>query len=280
MGTEKIQVLPILPLKSAVLFPGLLMPLSVGRAASIKAVEAALKTEEKEIVVVAQRSPDTDEPLQDHLYTIGTKAVIRKISRSNAELIELLVLGSERVVITRLSVEEDVVKAKVRPLPLPEDRGTEVEALQGALFELATKAISLAQAAQTPAEINQMLMGSADDPLRLAYLLASMFSLDTAKEQELLEAETTVDALRLMHKYLAHEVQVLEIRAKIASDARSEMGKEQREYMLRQQMRAIQSELGEKNSDQEEVAQLREKLEKTELPEDVKKEAKRELTRL
>jgi ATP-dependent Lon protease len=280
MGTDRIQVLPVLPLKSAVLFPGLLMPLSVGRAASMKAVESALKSEEKEIVVVAQRSPDTDEPGQDDLYTIGTKATIRKISRPSGELMELLVLGSERVVITRITVEDGIMRAKVRPLPLPQDRGTEVEALQGALFELAMKAISLAQSAQTPAEINQMLAGSAEDPIRLAYLLASMFSLDTAKEQELLEAETTVDTLRLMHKYLAHEVQVLEIRAKIASDARSEMGKEQREYMLRQQLRAIQQELGEKNSDQEEIAQLREKLEKAELPEDVKKEATRELKRL
>ena len=280
MGTDRIQVLPVLPLKSAVLFPGLLMPLSVGRAASIKAVESALKSEEKEIVVVAQRSPDSDEPGQDDLYTIGTKATIRKISRPSGELMELLVLGSERVVITRVTVEDGIMRAKVRPLPLPQDRGTEVEALQGALFELAMKAISLAQSAQTPAEINQMLAGSAEDPIRLAYLLASMFSLDTAKEQELLEAETTVDTLRLMHKYLAHEVQVLEIRAKIASDARSVMGKEQREYMLRQQLRAIQQELGEKNSDQEEIAQLREKLEKAELPEDVKKEATRELKRL
>jgi ATP-dependent Lon protease len=256
------------------------MPLSVGRAASVKAVDAALKTEEKEIVVVAQRSPETDEPTQDDLYTIGTKATIRKIARHSSEHNELLVLGSERVVITRVTNEDGILMAKIRPLPLPEDRGTEVEALQGALFELAMKAISLAQSAQSPSEVSAMLESANGDPVRLAYLLASMFSLDIAKEQELLAAQTTVDTLRLMHKYLAHEVQVLEIRAKIASDARSEMGKEQRDYMLRQQLRAIQQELGDKNSDQEEVGQLREKLEKAELPEDVKKEAKRELSRL
>jgi ATP-dependent Lon protease len=281
MATEKIQVLPVLPLKSAVLFPGLLMPLSVGRTASIKAVEAALKSEEKEIVVVAQRSPDTDEPTQDELYTIGTKAAIRKISRPSGELMELLVLGSERVVLTRVTVEEGgVLKAKVRTLPALEDRGAEVEALQGALLELAMKAITLAQSSQSPAEVSQMLSGASEDPVRLAYLLASMFSLETVKEQELLGAESAVDTLRLMHKHMAHEVQVLEIRAKIASDARSEMSKEQRDYMLRQQLRAIQQELGEKNSDQDEVAQLREKLEKAALPEEVKKEATRELTRL
>ncbi|MBS1831571.1 MAG: endopeptidase La [Acidobacteria bacterium] len=281
MGTDKVQILPILPLKSAVLFPGLLMPLSVGRDASIKAVEAALKTEEKEILVVAQRSPETDEPGQDDLYTIGTKATIRKISRPNSELIELLVMGTERVVITRVSREEGLLRAKVRPLPAPQDRGTEVEALQGALFELAMKAIALAQSAQTPAEVSQMLQGgSSEEPVRLAYLLASMFSIDVAKEQALLESETTVDALRLMHKYLSHEVQVLEIRARINTEARSEINKDQREYMLRQQMRAIQQELGEKGSDQDEIQQLREKLEKADLPEEVAKEAKRELSRL
>ncbi|BDC50343.1 Lon protease [Bryobacterales bacterium F-183] len=280
MGTDKVQILPILPLKSAVLFPGLLMPLSVGRDASIKAVEAALKTEEKEILVVAQRSPETDEPGQDELYTIGTKATIRKISRPNSELIELLVMGTERVVITRVTREEGLLRAKVRPLPAPQDRGTEVEALQGALFELAMKAIALAQSAQTPAEVSQMLHGSSDEPVRLAYLLASMFSIDVPKEQELLESETTVDALRLMHKYLSHEVQVLEIRAKINTEARTEMNKDQREYMLRQQMRAIQQELGEKGNDQDEIQQIREKLEKADLPEDVAKEAKRELSRL
>jgi len=280
MGNDRIQILPILPLKSAVLFPGLLMPLSVGRPASIKAVDAALKTEEKEIIVVAQRSPETDEPAQDDLYTIGTKATIRKISRPSSDQMELLVLGSERVVITRVTIEDGMIKAKIHPLPLPEDRGTEVEALQGVLFELAMKAISLAQSAQSPAEISTMLESANGDPVRLAYLLASMFSLDIAKEQELLAAQTTVDTLRLMHKYLAHEVQVLEIRAKIASDARSEIGKEQRDYMLRQQMRAIQTELGDKNNDQDEIGQLREKLEKAELPEDIKKEAKRELSRL
>ena len=97
-----------------------------------------------------------------------------------------------------------------------------------------------------------MLAGS-EDPLRLAYLLASVFSLDAAREQKLLEAETRVDALRLIHAYLAHEIQVLELRQKIATTARDEMSKEQREYLLRQQMRAIQQELGEKSRTKAEV---------------------------
>ena len=127
--------------------------------------------------------------------------------------------------------------------------------------------------------MTRMLAGS-EDPLRLAYLLASIFSLDIAKEQKLLEAETRVDALRLIHSYLAHELQVLELRQKIASTARDEMGKEQREYLLRQQLRAIQQELGEKDSEKAEIELLRERFEKAELPEEAKKEVERELARL
>ena len=124
-----------------------------------------------------------------------------------------------------------------------------------------------------------MLSGN-DDPLRLAYLLASIFSLDIEREQKLLEAETRVDALRLIHSYLAHELQVLELRQKIASNARDEMSKEQREYLLRQQLRAIQQELGEKDGEKAEVDMLRERFEKAELPEEARKEFRRELGRL
>jgi ATP-dependent Lon protease len=104
--------------------------------------------------------------------------------------------------------------------------------------------------------------------------------MDLAKEQSILEAPTRADALRLMHSYLTHEVQVLELKTKIATNARNEMSKEQREYLLRQQMRAIQQELGEKNPEQAEVDLLREQLEKTDLPEEVRKEVERELSRL
>jgi ATP-dependent Lon protease len=256
----------------------LLLPLSVGRDSSLRAVEAALKTEEKEIILVAQRDPQVESPQQDDLYTIGTKAVIRKSSRPNEAMMEILVLGIERVVISKLERTEPYLAAKFRLLPLPEDTGSEVEALSGALLELAAKAIALSQP-QSAAELTRMLAGS-DDPLRLAYLLASVFSLDVAREQQLLEAETRVDALRLMHSFLSHELQVLELRQKIASSARDEMSKEQRDYLLRQQLRAIQQELGEKDGEKAEVEMLRERFEKANLPEEAKKEVERELGRL
>jgi ATP-dependent Lon protease len=278
MGNNDFQVLPALPLKNTILFPGLLLPLSVGRESSLEAVHAALNTEAKEIILIAQRDAQVESPQQDDLYTIGTKAVIRKSSRPNEGMLEILVLGVERVVVVKLETVEPYLSAKFRVLPLPQDGGSEVEALSRAMLELASKAIALSQP-QSAAELTRMLAGN-EDPLRLAYLLASIFSLDLAREQKLLEAETRVDALRLMHSYLAHELQVLELRQKIASTARDEMSKEQRDYLLRQQLRAIQQELGEKDGEKAEVDLLRERFEKANLPEEAKKEIDRELGRL
>ncbi len=273
-----VYTLPVLPLKSAVLFPYLLMPLSAGRPASIAAVEAALATESKEILVFTQRDPDLDSPTHDDLYAIGTRAVIRKMNRSGEGHLELMVLGMERVTLLKLDSSEPFLKGRAIPLPLPKDDGPEIEALQGALIELAGEALTLAQPG-SPQELRG-LIASNEDPLRLSFVLASMFSLDSDKCQSLLEAPSRAEALRMLHRYLMHEVQVLELRNKITTEARNEMTKEQRDYMLRQQMRAIQQELGEKGGEQAEAEQLRERLEKADLPEDILKEAKRELDRL
>src|SRR5262249_9668828 len=121
---------------------------------------------------------------------------------------------------------------------------------------------------------------SQEDPLRLAYMIASIMNLETPREQALLEAPTRTEALRLVHGWLSHEVEVLELRNKITEEARGEMGREQPQYILRQQKSAIEAELGEKNPEQAEVQLIREKLEKAHLPEDVRKEADRELGRL
>jgi ATP-dependent Lon protease len=273
-----VYTLPVLPLKSAVLFPYLLMPLSAGRPASIAAVEAALATESKEILVFAQRDPDLDVPTQADLYAIGTKAVIRKMNRSGEGHLELMVLGMERVTLLKLDSSEPFLKGRATPLPLPKDSGPEIEALQGALIELASEALTLAQ----PGSSQELrgLIASNEDPLRLSFVLASMFSFDADKCQSLLEAPSRAEALRMLHRYLMHEVQVLELRNKINTEARTEMSKEQRDYLLRQQMRAIQQELGEKAGEQAEAEQLRDRLEKANLPEDILKEAKRELDRL
>ena len=275
---ETIQALPVLPIKNTVLFPHLQMPLSIGRPASLAAVETAMTSEEKHIVVVAQRDATVETPTQDDLYTIGTKAIIKKMNRPRDGLVELVAQGVDRVVVLKVEQTTPHLSARVRTLPAPVDGGAEVEALHRAILELAAKALELIQP-QASAPLGQLLANT-DDPLRLAYLLGSMLNLDLVKEQSILESQTRAEALRLLHGYLTYEVQVLELRQKIAGQAQSEMSREQREYFLRQQLRAIQQELGEQNSEQAETTLLREQVEKADLPEDARKEAERELQRL
>ena len=151
---EPVRVLPLLPLKNSVLFPHLLMPLSVGRPGSIAAAEAALGTEENEIVIVAQREPSNDAPGFEDLYNVGTRAVIKKMARPSEGQVELIVLGIERVVVLKLEQIEPHIRGRVRPYPLPDEKTPEVEALHRAVTELAAKAISLAQP-NVPAELTQ-----------------------------------------------------------------------------------------------------------------------------
>jgi ATP-dependent Lon protease len=274
---QPLQALPVLALKNTVLFPNLFVPLSAGRTVSVAAVEAALATEEKTVVVVAQRDAAVENPHEPDLYPVGTRGVIKKVNRSEDGL-QLLVQGVERVALVRLEQTEPYLRARVRPLPLPDDGGTEVEALFRATLELASKAVELAQP-QSKLNVAQ-LAAQSGDPLQLAFMLGSMLGLDVQKEQALLEAPTRVDALRMLYGWLAHEVNVLELREQIASKAQTEMSQQQREYLLRKQLSAIQEELGEKDPERAEAAELRRRLDEADLPEEVRKEAERELRRL
>jgi ATP-dependent Lon protease len=277
---DQIRTLPLLPLKNSVLFPGLMIPLSVGRPASIAAVDAAMATEEKEVIVVAQRDPGVDAPSASDLFTIGTRGVIRKAGRQKEGHIEILIYGIERVVIVKVDEENGHMVARVRALPMPDDSSRETEALTLAIVEMGTKFVGLIEAThQTPHELARMFTLQ-QDPLQLAYMVAQIMNIEGTREQALLEAPTRLEALRLVHGWLTHEVEVLNLRNKITDEARSEMSREQREYILRQQKRAIEQELGEKSSEQAEVDVLRERLVKADLPDDVRKEAERELGRL
>jgi ATP-dependent Lon protease len=274
---EVLRTLPLLPLKNTVLFPGLMLPLAVGRPGSVAAVDAAGGTEEKEIVVLAQKNPDAESPGANDLYTIGTRSVIRRSNKPRPDHREVIVMGIERVVVVKIE-ENGYLRARVRPLPPPDDSSREIEALALSIVEAGSKFVNLVQG-QSPQDITQLFTGQAD-PLQLAYMVASILNLDVAKEQALLEAPSRVEALRLVLGWLSHEVDVAELRQKIATEARTEMTREQREYVLRQQKKAIEQELGESGGEQAEVELLKDRLAKAELPEDIRKEADREVARL
>ena len=181
-----VQTLPLLPLRNTVLFPHLFVPLSVGRPSSLAAVEAVLATEEKAFIVAAQRDTEHDQPAFADLYPVGTRAVVKKMARNDQGVIEMIVQGVERVQLLGVEQVEPYLKVQYRSLPLPEDGGPELEALQRAIIDLAVKVLELAEA-PTPIPVQQLLAQS-QDPLRFAFLLGSMLSLDVAKEQALLEA--------------------------------------------------------------------------------------------
>jgi len=269
--------IPVLPLRNTVLFPNLFVPLQVGRPATSAAAEAALAADDKAILIVAQRNPEHEDVQPADLHRYGTYAIIKKARRNDAG-IELLVQGIERVEIVAFAQTEPYLKAEVRPAPLAEETSTEIEALQRTLLELAGRILQLSEP-NNGVDLSQ-LVAAHQDPLHFAYLMASLMHLDVAREQAVLEAPTRLQALRLVHEYMTHEAQVLEVRQKIASEANSEMTKQQREYVLRQQLSAIQEELGEKDPEKAEVDELSRRVDETELPDDVRKEARRELGRL
>jgi ATP-dependent Lon protease len=277
---NKILELPILPLRNTVIFPSGISPLTVGRAMSLAAAEAALTTEEKLLGVIAQHEDNDKEPTRDSLYTVGTLVVINRMMRApgNEDVLHLIVQGQERFRVIGFIEQEPMLRARVEILPEPtREESLEVEALRRNISALVQKALNLLP--NIPAEIRSIVTSN-EDYVRLAYFLGSVLELEVEKEQALLEANSEFELLTLMHTYLAREVDVLEIRNKISSQAQEELGKAQRDYILREQMKQIQKELGESEPEQAEALMLRERLEKAELPEEIFKEAERELRRL
>ena len=270
--------LPVLPLKRTVLFPGTMMPLTVGRSRSVAAVEAALRTEDKTLLVVAQRDAQTDQPSLQDLYTIGTKAVIKQTARGAEGHYNILIQGLERFVLLKLDQTDPYLQARVKQLPAPSEHSTEVEALHRAILDIITE---LPKLIQTPGVHEAVTaLGTEEDPVVLAYRIASLLNLTLDGEQQLLEASTRADLLRGLYAALSREVQILQLRDKIASEAREKLGKTQREYLLREQMKTIQQELGDSNGEEDEVGALRKQIQEAGLPEHVKKETDRELARL
>jgi ATP-dependent Lon protease len=271
------SVYPVLALRVNALFPLQIMPISVSRPGSVAAVEAALKSEDKTLLVVMQRNQEAEEPGFSELYEVGTLAVIKRMQRAG-NTIQLIVQGGTRARIEQGLSSEPHLQASVALLSEPSDTSTEVEALFGEVVKLATRAIELLQ---PDAQIALSALGEGmGKPIRFLYVLGSIFSMGSEKEQALLEASTQSAALQLMHEFLLHQVRVLELRHQIASQAQTEMSKQQREYLLRQQLEAIQKELGEGEPGEAEVAELRRRVEEADLPERVRKEIDKELSRL
>ncbi|HUR99852.1 MAG TPA: endopeptidase La [Pyrinomonadaceae bacterium] len=270
----------VLPLQNTTLFPETVVPLAVGRERSMRAVESSLATEEKLLACVTTKTQDVtgDEAKYTDLYKIGTIVNVKRMMR-NEGVMQLIVQGMDRFEIKEWLTEQPYLKARVEILPeLRRVDDEEIEALKRNIQTMIQQA--LAMLPQVPPEIRMAVMNQ-QDPVQLAYFLASVLDLGTETEQKMLESSTVDGLLILTHAALAREVEIMQIRSKIATEAQTEMDKSQRDYILRQQLKQIQKELGEdETGEKAEAAQLRERLETADLPEEVRKEAERELKRM
>ena len=270
--------LPVLPVRDIVLFNYMILPLHVGREASVKAVEAALNGS-RYLFVLTQKEEAVDEPGPADLYTTGTVVMVMRMLKMPDNRLKLLVQGVSRATASAFVEKEGYLEADIAPLIEPEEfsPSIEVEAMMRAAREQCERILAMRGMASP--EIVTVLSGL-DHPGRLADLIASNLRLKIEDAQAVLECIDPVERLSMVNIHLSKEVELSNIQAKIQESAREGMDKAQRDYFLREQLKAIRKELGDDDSDDSDLEDLAEALDKARLPKDVKKEADKQLKRL
>jgi ATP-dependent Lon protease len=271
--------LPILPLRDTVLFPNSFLPLAVARESSVRLIEEAISGS-KLVGVFTQRDASVEEPTQDDLHRIGTATHIHKMFKLPDGSLRLIVQGLSRLQLEAVTAVRPYLRARVSPADdaVREEDRLEIDALQRNIKTNFQHVVSLSPLLSDDL---QALAMNITEPGRLAdFIASSLATLTTSVKQEVLETVDVRTRLDLLNRLLIKEAEVLELGSKIQSQVQSEVGKNQREYFLREQLKAIQKELGEGDDQTKEIEELREKIEAAGMPEAVKKEAKRELDRL
>jgi ATP-dependent Lon protease len=271
------EVLPVLPLRDVVVYPYVILPLSVSREKSIRAIDAAL-TENRMILLVSQKQMEMDNPGPDDLNTVGTAALIMRVLKLPDGRVRALVQGLQRVRVEYFTETDALFKARVEPVQEPEIKASlETDALLRSVKQSLEKAVALGK--NLPQEV-LVIAGNLDAAGRLADLVASNLDLKLVQNQEVLETADPMQRLKRVNELLLREIQLLEVQQKITMEARGEMDKSQREYYLRQQLKAIQQELGEGSELAEEIQAFRDKLAKLKVPDEVLPEIERNLKKL
>ncbi len=268
--------LPILPLRNTVPFPYIMMPLAVGIPRSVRLVEDALKGNSM-IGMVSSKDASIEEPTPDQVHTIGTAGKILRVARSSDGTMQVVVQGLERIHVTHWLAPEPYMRARIEAAPEKQESDLELEGLVQGLRSIAQEVIDLSPT--IPREAAGVL-NSVSDPRYLVYLVAGNAQLEPMEAQRILAMDSVKDKLRAIIAHLAHQKEVLSLGQKIRTEAKEEMEKEQREYILRQQLKAIQKELGDMDENQSIVSEYSAKIEKSGMPEEARKEAQRELKRL
>ena len=277
-GSELVlpDTLPILPLRGTVVYPLTAVPLTVGQPRSIKLVDDA-SLGQRMIGLVASRFPDKEEPAAEDLYDVGTAAAVLRMFRAPDGTVRLLVQGVARFKVLSYVDREPYLRAQVQQTPEQIDDGLEMEALVRSVRDQFAAVAELVPA--MPGELSQAV-ANLEDPRQLIYTIATYQRMDLGEAQRLLELDSVADKLKRLMGLLNNEIEVLTLGRKIQSEAQSNIEKVQREYFLREQLKAIQRELGEQDEQQVEAEEFKAKIAAAGMPDEARKEAERELSRL
>jgi len=271
------EVLPILPLRGVVVYPTTAVPLTVGQSRSVRLVDDVTASETKLVGLVAARDPEMEQPGPNDLHAVGTIATVHRLLRAPDGTIRLLVQGLERFRLGEFVQEEPYLKARIHLAPETIESGLEIDALARNARDQFGQIVGLIPS--FPKELAQSILGI-EEPLQTVYTIANFQRIDMADAQKLLEIDSVSEKLRKLMGLLVREVEVLTIGQKIQNEARGEIEKVQRDYFLREQMKAIQKELGERDEQAAEADEFRKKIEAAKMPEEAEKMARRELERL
>ena len=276
-GSSVLRRIPVLPVRDTVLFPHAVLPLTVGRESSIQLIESL--GEERTIVVTAQLDARLDAPKPNDLHSVGTLATVHKVVRMPNQSRFVFTEGVERVRLVRYVQTEPFMIAEVETLEEAKSAPTSgIEALVRNVIEQFQQIVS---ESQTLSDELKTIAANIEEPIRLVDFVASSLPfLTTDDKQQLLETASIVDRLELLNKHLAKEIEVQQLRTKIQTEVQDQVQQSQRDYYLREQLKAIQKELGDQDDGQRETEDLRQKIDAAGMPEDVKKEALKELGRL
>lgn len=269
--------IPILPLRGMVVYPYTTGPLTIGLPQSIKLVDDVVSSEEKLIGLVASKKPELEKPSPDEIFMIGTIAHVHRLFRTPDGIIRLLIQGTQRFRITEITQEEPYYKAKIELIPETIEDSIEVEALARNVLDQFAKIAELIPS--IPRELVESII-TIQNPLQVVYTVANFQRMELDVAQEILEIDSVKEKLQRLTTILTRELEVLEIGRKIQDEARSEIEKVQREYFLREQLKAIKKELGEEDEQAAEVEEFRKKIEEAGMPEEAEKQARHELERM
>ena len=270
------EELAVLPLKDTVVYPFSVVPLGIGKERSKRVIDDVMRGS-RLLALVAQKDSEVEEAGPEDCYRIGVVARIARMLRMPDDTMNIIVQGLDRITITDYTASEPFLKARVKRLPETIEEGVDIEARTRTAIDLFQRLVNLVQ--YLPDQLSMAVM-NLDDPRQVVYLIASNAQMDLDVRQALLEMDSVRDKLDRVTAFLTHELEVLELGKKIQSEAQEEMGKVQREYILREQIKAIQKELGEESEEAATINELREKIEQASMNDEARKEAMRELSRL